>query len=184
MENDNPSIIEDVKNDVVNDSPSTEKDDKATGLLNDLKAERKKRQEYEKKLKEIEETELLKKGETEKVLNQIKAELEALKKEKERADSELSEWNTYKTKERERYKSILGDVPNLETLPLETLAYLASKVNSKIPDTDISKPEGKSAPAPLTEEQKKEARMMFSGVQSEKRAYELYAEVMNKKNKK
>jgi len=183
------STAEDVKDSVseetVNDKKtSASSDDKvAIGLRNDLINERKKRQEYEAKLKQYEDAELVKNGEIEKVLNQTKSELEALKTQKEQLDNELSKWKEFETKQREKYKTVLGDIPNLETIPFDTLEYLASKSNTKLPDTDNSKPATPTG-IKLTEAQKLEAKEKFSYLDS-KEAEETYIRIFLKpKDKK
>lgn len=184
-----PSDMEDVKNNEAlpeDTGEKTSKDEQVKVVpLAELISERKKRQEYERKLKEIEEAENLKKGEYEKVLADYKTELVSLQQMLAEKQTYADKWLEYEKKQREQYKSILGDIPNADSLTLEQLEFLANKLKTKVPDvsTDVPNPKSVTVDTPLTEEQKKEALQKFVGW-SEKEAYKAYAEILSKIKKK
>lgn len=184
------STNEDVKDvekseETVNDNgSSTKTDEKAEkGLRNDLVAERKKRREYEEKLRAYEEKEALQKGEMESLLTKYKSEAEALRAEKEKSESELSKWREYENKKRQSFKDVLGDVPNFDTLPYETLEAMATKLKSKIPDTADDKA-NKNKGFTLTAKQKQEAYDRFPSRSQEEAEKSYYNIFVNRKKDK
>jgi hypothetical protein len=179
------SDVQDVKlNDTelsANSKETSTKDESKVVPLAELIAERKKRQEYEKKIREIEESEIAKKGEYETLANKYKVELESLQKDMTEKEMFVEKWKTYESKQREQYKSVLGDMPDIDKMSLEQLEYLAKKVN-KVPDVDINPAKPKTVITELSQHDNKRALEMFIGW-SEKDAYEAYSEILNKKKK-
>ncbi len=181
MSVDNPSNVEDVNNNVTEPTETEQKEEKVkTVPLSELLNERKKRQEYEKKLREIEEADNLKKGNYEELLGKYKSELDTLKAAIAEKEVVAEKWNNYEMKQREQYKTILGDVPDVDKMSLEQLEFLASKLKNKVPDTDTAPPKlPNKSTFVLSEKDKKRAREMFSQY-DEKDAFEAYIKVMER----
>lgn len=179
--------VEDSTNtEVVNNGDSSEQEVKIeqkeqvkTVPISELISERKKRQEYEKKLREIEEADIIKKGEFETLANKYKEELESLKGSVAEKEALANKWVEYENKKREEYKSLLGDMPNFDSMSLEQLDFLGSKLKAKVPDTDVSVPKPKTTVNSLTESEKKQAKQMFMGW-ADKDAFEAFAELKKK----
>ena len=154
MSLDNSSVIEDVNTNgsesSVNDNgTSINKEDKAEkGILAELIKVRKEKSEYAKKLEDIAEAESLKKGEYEKIISEYKSKLTSLEAMIAEKDSIVEKWNSYESKQREQYKSILGDIPNMDNLSLEQLEYLSNKIKTKVPDISVESPKPKNPTEP------------------------------------
>lgn len=187
---DKSSNNEDVKDIESVEKPLESQEEKASNKdsqvktvpLAELLNERKKRQDSEYKIKQYEEAESLKKGEHEKVITNLKAELETLKQQFSEKEEVANKWTNYEQKQRDKYKELIGDMPNFDSMTLEQMEYLSNKINGKQTiDVDTSIAKSKSAPIMLSESEKKKAIQMYGENFTEKEAYEAYAELLKKK---
>jgi len=183
MEENISSVVEDVKNDVTEPTVNGKEEKKVVPLSEHIEL-RKKKQELEKKLREIEEAESLKKGEYESLLAKYKSELENMQLTLAEKEKLVEKWLNYESKQREYYKNILGDMPDIDKMSLEQLDYLAKKLTTKVPDTNTAPPNPKTpSQYVMTERDKQRAKEMFSHL-SEDEAYKAYIKVKERITKK
>lgn len=157
---------------------------KVTGILADLKSERKKRKDLEERLlvienkdKVAEEEKLKAQGELQKLLDAKQKELDDTKVQLGSLKQKADAFDELENQEREEAKTKLGDKydEGYANLPIKTLRKLVSTVivNNAI-DTDNGSGVKPQTKIKLTKDQESERDLMFSNIADEKTRTENY----------
>lgn len=171
MKTDNsPKVIDDKDENLENLDNNENTDIEKKGVLKELLAERKARQELKKELdamraeRQKEQDEKLKEdGKLKELLDKKEQELATLKSELEAHKTKSTEWDNYQSSKRKTLIDKIPEADRLEsfnTLPLSDLEKLADRFSTKHP-LDVDSGNGKPPkPTELTEAEKEQAKRM------------------------
>ena len=167
--NDGIDIDQDI--DLSNGEPATLEAAKkrVSGILSDLKTERVKRQDLEKRLQSIEDREKLaeeeklkQQGELQKLVDAKQKEIDELKSQSAVLKSKADEFDLLEQQERETAKKTLGEKydPDYDNIPIKTLRKIISTISTPNAIEMDSGGGQKPKPTELSETEKAQAKQM------------------------